>query len=142
MEMTIKYYIATKEDTFGTVYSVAEYTNDQVYEVHTGKVMSNGIQALRDITKSLVDKDVEQNVGNFSHMLSFKFKNIDDAVHIGNMLDNEPYYQKLREKRRYTFFASPAVFLSDVQKMHKAVSSLDSYLIMRDYYISQGKVLL
>lgn len=140
MPMTIKYYIATKEDKVGTVYSVAEYDNDQMYEVKTGKVNSNGIEALKEITKSLIRKNFAQNEGGYSRMISIKVKNIDDAVHIGNMLDKDKEFDIYRKEKGYVFFSSPAVFLSDIQKMHKAQASLDSYLIMRDYYMKQGKI--
>lgn len=140
MPMTIRYYIATKEDKVGTVYSVVEYDNDQMYEVSTGKVDSKGIDALKDITKRLIRKDVAQNVGGYSRLISVKVKNVDDAVHIGNMLDKDKEFESYRKDKRYVFFASPSVFLSDIQKMHKAESSLDSYLIMRDYYMKQGKI--
>lgn len=140
MPMNIKFYIATREDKVGTVYSVAEYDNEILYEVHTGKVESQGITAYQDIVRQLVKQDFKQNEGNYGHMLSFKLRNIDNAVHIGNFLDNDEEIQQIKEQKKYCFFSSPAVFLSDVQKMHKAESSLKSYLIMRDYYIKQGKI--
>lgn len=137
--MNKKYYIATKEDKVGTVFAVAEYVDDTFFEVYTGKMPTNGVEALKDITKWIVDKDNSKNSG-ISSMMSFKFKTIDDAVHIGNMLDKDDYYKDMRKNNHYVFFSSPAVFLSDAQKMHKAESSLNSYLIMRDYYIKSGKI--
>jgi len=140
MAMNIKYYIATKEDKVGTVYSVAEYTNDQIYDVHTGKVDTNGIEALKEITIWLIDRDIAHNNNNeIQHHLSFKFSNVDDAVHIGNILDKEEKYITLR-KSNYSFFASPAVFSNDHERMSLAKNNLKSYLMLRDYYIKQGKI--
>ena len=89
MPMNIKFYIATKEDKVGTVYSVAEYDNEVLYKVNTGKVDSQGITAYQDIVKHLVKQDFKQNEGNYGYMLSFKLRDIDNAVHIGNYLDND-----------------------------------------------------
>ena len=139
MPVNIKYYIATKEDKVGTVYSVAEYTNDQMYDVHTGKVDTNGIEALKEITNWLIDRDVSQNKGGYHHHLCFKFSNVDDAVQICNMLDKEEKYIALR-KSDYGFFAAPAVFGEDRNRMSLAKNNLKSYLLMRDYYIKQGKI--
>lgn len=138
MPLSIKYYIATKEDKIGTVYSVAEYTNNVMFDIHTGKIESNGIQALKDITKWLIEKDASHNNYEFHRHLSFKFKNVDDAVHIGNYLDKELLNEY--KGKNYSFFSSPAVFEEDTNKMSKANESLNSYLTLRAYYIKTGKI--
>lgn len=134
--MNLKYYIATKEDKVGTVFAVAKYEDDEFRQVYINKISSNNMEGIEEIVKWIADKDSNKNVG----IMSFKFKDIDTAKHIGNLLDKNDYYNELKNKNHCTYFASPAVFSKDLHKMHKAKSSLMSYLILREHYIKTGKL--
>ena len=132
----IKYYIATRQDKVGTVFTVARYIDNEFRNVYINKVSTNGMDGIKDIVKWLVDKESNSDV----HMMSFKFKNVDIAVQIGNMLDKDDYYKKKSKETSTTYFSSPAVFANDLHKMHKAESSLCSYLILREHYHLKGKI--
>ena len=134
--MNNKYYISTREDKVGTVFAVAKYEDDEYRQVYINKVASNGMDALKDIVDWLIEKDTN----NDTKMMSFKFKNVDIAAQIGNMLDKTEEYKKLKEKNHCIYFSSPAVFSKDLTKMHKAEASLGSYLILREHYIREGKL--
>jgi len=133
---SIKYYIATKQDKVGTVFTVARYIDNEFKNVYINKVSTNGIDGIKDIVKWIVDKESNSDI----HMMSFKFKNVDIAVQIGNMLDKEDYYKNKSKETSTTYFSSPAVFSNDLHKMHKAESSLCSYLILREHYQMKGKI--
>lgn len=132
----IKYYIATRQDKVGTVFTVARYIDNEFRNVYINKVSTNGMDGIKDIVKWLVDKESNSDV----HMMSFKFKNVDIAVQIGNMLDKDDYYKKKSKETSTTYFSSPAVFSNDLHKMHKAEASLCSYLILREHYHLKGKI--
>ena len=132
----IKYYIATKPDKVGTVFTVARYIDNEFKNDYINKVSTNGMDGIKDIVKWIVDKESNSDV----HMMSFKFKNVDIAVQIGNMLDKEDYYKNKSEETSTIYFSSPAVFSDDLHKMHKAEESLCSYLILREHYHMKGKI--
>lgn len=132
--MNSKFYIAIKEDKVGTAFAVAKYEEDEFRQVLINKVNSNGLQAYEDIVRWLIDNDTK------SSMMSFKFRNVDIAVHIGNMLDKTDEYKKISKEKHCIFFSSPSTFTNDFHKMHKAEASLGSYLILREHYIKTGKI--
>lgn len=135
--MIIKYYIATKEDKVGTVFSIVEFVDNELTDIYTSKINSNGLESFEDITKFIVKRDSTKY--NYQHLLSFKFKKVDVATHIGNFLDKDDSLKEIKKKDN-TYFSSPAVFTGDDTNMHRATLSLDTYLTMREHYIKEGKI--
>ena len=135
--MIIKYYIATKEDKVGTVFSVAEFEENVMIDLYTTKINTNGLTAFEDITKLIIEKDNMKY--SKEHLLSFKFKNLEVANHIGNYLDKNESLKDIKKKGNI-YFSSPAVFTNDDSNMDRATLSLNTYLTMRKHYIKEGKI--
>lgn len=132
--MNKKFYISAKEDKVGSVFAVAEYVDEEFKQVMVSKVSSNNIQAYEDIVDMLIEKD------EGSSSLSFKFKSLETSLIFGNKFDKDEKYKKIRDNKHSSLFASPCVFSKDASRIHRADSSLDSYLILREHYHLKGKI--
>ena len=132
--MNKKFYISTKEDKVGTVFAVAEYADEEFKQVMVSKVSSNNIQAYEDIVDMLIEKD------EGSSLLSFKFKSLETSLIFGNKFDKDEKYKKIRNDKHSSLFSSPCVFSKDASRIHRADSSLESYLILREHYHLKGKI--
>lgn len=133
--MNIKYYIATKQDKVGTAFTVARYEENEFRSTYINKVVTNGIDGIKDIVKWVINQDS----GKDYNMMSFKFKDVDIATQIGHYLDKDKEIKKLSKENKCTFFSSPATFAQDRHKMEKAQSALMSYLILREHYAKKER---
>ena len=64
--MRSKFYVVSKEDKVGTVFSVAKYSEDKFRRTYINKIDSNGKQAYEDIIKYLasIGKDMKSTTFN------------------------------------------------------------------------------
>ena len=132
--MRSKFYVVSKEDKVGTVFSVAKYSEDKFRRTYINKIDSNDKQAYEDIIKYLIDNDSESSI------MVFKFKDTEIAKHMGNAFNkNEEFVQKSKDIH-CLFQSSPAIFSKDKERMSRADSALESYLILRDHYHREGKI--
>jgi len=132
--MRSKFYISTKEDKVGTIFAVAKYSEEEFRKTYISKVASNGNQAFEDIVKYLINEDKESTI------MTFKFKSADTVKHMVNKFFKDEEMKRISKENHYIFYASPTVFTKDADRIHRADSALDSYLILRDHYIKSGKI--
>lgn len=132
--MRSKFYISAKEDKVGTVFAVAKYVDDEFRQIIINKVLSNGNQAYEDIVKYIINNDAETSI------MTFKFKSTDILKYMVNKFSKDEEFKKLCDEKHCILYASPTVFTKDANRVHKADSALDSYLILREHYHIKGKI--
>jgi len=132
--MRSSFYISVKEDKVGTVFAIAKYVDDEFRQTIINKVSSNGNQAYEDIVKYIINNDAETSI------MTFKFKSTDVLKYMVNKFSKDEEFKKLRDEKHCILYASPSVFSKDANRVHKADSALDSYLILREHYHIKGKI--